>query len=172
MHYLGLLTRLFPEFRAIDSLVVRDFYHRYTVDEHSFMTLENLHRLLREKAAAGERLLSNPADKLPTDSAALRTWQKKFAEILSEVEQPELLYLSLLFHDVGKGFPKADDHIQGSLRALEEFGRVWDFRKRTAKPYGSSSPVIWKCRPLPSGAMYLTRRRCATLPRWWARWSA
>ena len=49
MHRLGLLTRLFPEFRAIDSLVIRDFYHRYTVDEHSFMTLENLHRLLREK---------------------------------------------------------------------------------------------------------------------------
>ena len=55
MHRLGLLTRLFPEFRAIDSLVVRDFYHRYTVDEHSFMTLENLHRLVRDKAKSTRR---------------------------------------------------------------------------------------------------------------------
>ncbi len=109
MHRLGLLTRLFPEFHAIDSLVIRDFYHRYTVDEHSFMTLENLHRLLREKAkpTGGET------------PAAGRAWERKFAEILSEVEQPELLYLTLLFHDVGKGFPEMDDHIKGSLRALE-----------------------------------------------------
>jgi [protein-PII] uridylyltransferase len=109
MHRLGFLTRLFPEFQAIDSLVVRDFYHRYTVDEHSFMTLENLHQLLREKAkpAGGET------------PAAEWAWKRKFAEILSEVEQPELLYLALLFHDVGKGFPAMDDHVQGSLQAVE-----------------------------------------------------
>jgi [protein-PII] uridylyltransferase len=109
MHRLGLLTRLFPEFQAIDSLVIRDFYHRYTVDEHSFMTLENLHRLLREKARP-------PGRETP---GAERAWEWKFGEILSEVEQPKLLYLTLLFHDVGKGFPEMDDHIQGSLQALE-----------------------------------------------------
>jgi [protein-PII] uridylyltransferase len=108
MHRLGLLTRLFPEFQAIDSLVIRDFYHRYTVDEHSFMTLENLHRLLREKAKPGRQ----------EALGAGTIWERKFAEILSEVEQPELLYLTLLFHDVGKGFPEMDDHIQGSLKAL------------------------------------------------------
>jgi [protein-PII] uridylyltransferase len=48
-----------------------------------------------------------------------RAWERKFAEILAEVEQPELLYLTLLFHDVGKGFPEIDDHIKGSLQALE-----------------------------------------------------
>lgn len=94
MHRLGALVHLFPEFRAIDSLVVRDFYHRYTVDEHSFQTIENLHRL---GSAEGE-------------------WERRFAEILAELEQPELLYFSLLFHDVGKGMPAAD-HIQGSLQA-------------------------------------------------------
>ena len=111
MHRLGLLTRLFPEFQAIDSLVIRDFYHRYTVDEHSFTTLENLHRLLRGKPLAAPAALPRPA--------ALRTWERKFAEILSEVEQPALLYLALLFHDVGKGFPEVEDHIQGSLQALK-----------------------------------------------------
>jgi [protein-PII] uridylyltransferase len=109
MHRLGLLTRLFPEFQAIDSLVIRDFYHRYTVDEHSFMTLENLHRLLREKTKSTPR----------ETSGAERAGESKFGEILSEIEQPELLYLTLLFHDVGKGFPELDDHIQGSLQAVE-----------------------------------------------------
>jgi len=111
MHRLGFLSRLFPEFQAIDSLVIRDFYHRYTVDEHSFMTIENLHRLLREKPQAARDALSNPA--------AIQTWQKKFAEILVEVERPEVLYLTLLFHDVGKGNPQVEDHIQGSLQALQ-----------------------------------------------------
>jgi [protein-PII] uridylyltransferase len=109
MHRLGLLTRLFPEFRAIDSLVIRDFYHRYTVDEHSFMTVENLHRLLRGKAKP-------PRQETPD---AEWMWERKFAEILSEVEQPELLYLTLLFHDVGKGLPEFESHVQGSLLALE-----------------------------------------------------
>jgi [protein-PII] uridylyltransferase len=111
MHRLGLLTRLFPEFHAIDSLVIRDFYHRYTVDEHSFMTLENLHNLLREKG--------RPPSPAPVAPGIGRSWERKFGEILSEIEQPELLYLTLLFHDVGKGIPDVDDHIQGSLQALE-----------------------------------------------------
>jgi len=33
-----------PELRLTDSLVVRDFYHRFTVDEHSFVAIESLHR--------------------------------------------------------------------------------------------------------------------------------
>jgi [protein-PII] uridylyltransferase len=102
MHRLGLLDSLFPEFRAIDSLVVRDFYHRYTVDAHSLLTLENLDRL---------RLAKSPT--------ALEGWEAKFSEILRELEQPELLYLALLFHDVGKGLLPGD-HVRGSLEAVEQ----------------------------------------------------
>jgi len=49
----GLLMEILPEFRAIDSLVVRDFYHRYTVDEHSLRTIEHCRswRSLRMSAA-------------------------------------------------------------------------------------------------------------------------
>ncbi len=102
LNRLGVLGILFPQFRCIDSLVVRDFYHRYTVDEHSFQTIDNLQRL-REPGG---------------------NWERKFAEILSELEQPELLFLALLFHDVGKGMP-VESHVEGSLQAVEDiFARL------------------------------------------------
>src|SRR5208283_457775 len=42
MNALRLLALLLPELKGIEALVVRDFYHRYTVDEHSFLAIENL----------------------------------------------------------------------------------------------------------------------------------
>jgi [protein-PII] uridylyltransferase len=108
MHRLGLLVALFPEFQAIDSLVIRDFYHRYTVDEHSFAALQALHQIRMDNAPAVQGASTAPGWK----------WDGKFAEILSEVEQPDLLYLALLFHDVGKGLPEPD-HIRGSLQVME-----------------------------------------------------
>jgi [protein-PII] uridylyltransferase len=95
MHRVGLLDLLFKEFKAIDSLVIRDYYHRYTVDEHSLVTIENLHNL----------------------SAKSSGMEHRFADILSSLEHPELLYLSLLFHDVGKGMPN-ESHVDGSLEAV------------------------------------------------------
>ena len=49
----------------------------------------------------------------------LESWEKTFAEIFRELEQPELLFLSLLFHDVGKGLTSGS-HVQGSLGAVEK----------------------------------------------------
>jgi [protein-PII] uridylyltransferase len=108
MNRLGALSALFPEFQVIDSLVIRDFFHRYTVDEHSFMTIQNLHALGLSRQKSQNR----------PDSGMGSEWEDRIAEILSEVEKPELLYLALLFHDVGKG-TKAPNHIEGSLQALE-----------------------------------------------------
>ena len=102
MHRLGWLEEFFPEFRAIDALVIRDFYHRYTADEHSLLTIQNLCAL---RHAEGE-------------------WERKFGEILSELEEPHLLLFALLFHDVGKGMP-VENHVEGSLQAVEQvFGRL------------------------------------------------
>ncbi len=106
MNRLGVLRALFPEFQAIDSLVIRDFFHRYTVDEHSFMTIQNLHALSRRK------LRDRPHSETAPD------WEDRLAEILEELEQPELLYLALLFHDVGKGM-ETPDHVEGSRQAVE-----------------------------------------------------
>jgi [protein-PII] uridylyltransferase len=92
MHSLRLLTLLLPELKPIDSLVVRDFYHRFTVDEHSFLAIESLHRLRESQSE----------------------WDKRYAELLGEVEDPELLYLALLLHDTGKGVP-GGNHVEASL---------------------------------------------------------
>jgi [protein-PII] uridylyltransferase len=100
MHSLRLLNVLLPELRSIDSLVVRDFYHRYTVDEHSFRAIESLHLL----------------------SESQSEWDQRYAEIFGELERPELLFLALLLHDTGKGVG-GEDHVQNSVeiatRSLE-----------------------------------------------------
>src|ERR1700678_2976750 len=92
MHSLRLLTLLLPELKPIDSLVVRDFYHRFTVDEHSILAIESLHRLNQSKSE----------------------WDQRYAELLGELEDPELLYLALLLHDTGKGVP-GGNHVVASL---------------------------------------------------------
>lgn len=96
MHALRFLTLVLPELKVIDALVVRDFYHRFTVDEHSFVAIESLHQL---KDSTSE-------------------WDRRYAEILGEIEQPELLYLALLLHDVGKGVSGAE-HISAGLELAE-----------------------------------------------------
>ena len=92
MQSLHLLPLLLPELKLIDSLVVRDFYHRFTVDEHSFLAIESLHRLKQSQSE----------------------WDKRYGELLSELEDPELLYLALLLHDTGKGVANGN-HVEASL---------------------------------------------------------
>jgi [protein-PII] uridylyltransferase len=95
MQRLGLLTEVLPEFSRIDSLVVRDFYHRYTVDEHSLRTIEHLQEL------------ADPPDPRGTH----------FQSLWKTVERRDLLILALLLHDVGKGMA-VEKHVAGSLSAL------------------------------------------------------
>jgi [protein-PII] uridylyltransferase len=100
MQRLGLLAEILPEFGTIDSLVVRDFYHRYTVDEHSLRTIEHLQELAE-----------------PPDERGAH-----FAPLWRTTERRDLLILSLLLHDVGKGMP-VENHVTGSLAALDSAAR-------------------------------------------------
>ncbi len=62
MQELGVLGLLLPEFRAVESLVIRDYYHRYTVDEHTFRAVDAIHKLRPEKEKDkknGSRSLAN-----------------------------------------------------------------------------------------------------------------
>jgi [protein-PII] uridylyltransferase len=87
---------MFPEFQAISWRVVRDFYHKYTVDEHTLLTIRNLERLQNTDVPGRQR----------------------FRSILLGLAEPELLVLSLLLHDVGKW--RDDDHAEESERMAEE----------------------------------------------------
>ena len=49
------LGRMFPPFQAITCRVVRDFFHKYTVDEHTLLTIRNLERLATRAAPDRER---------------------------------------------------------------------------------------------------------------------
>jgi UTP:GlnB (protein PII) uridylyltransferase len=96
MHETGALKAIFPEQEAIDCLVIRDFYHRYTVDEHTLTAI----RILLYLAKSGEPSV------------------KPYAELLSELENPAALYFALLYHDIGKGTPD-EGHVDASLRICE-----------------------------------------------------
>ncbi len=96
MHDTGALKAIFPEMEEIDCLVIRDFHHRYTVDMHTLTTIRTLIQL--------------PASDDPM--------VKRYAELLSELENRPALYYALLYHDVGKGAPE-EGHIDVSLRICE-----------------------------------------------------
>ena len=100
MHHCGLLARLVPPFQAITCRVVRDFYHKYTVDEHTLLTIRTI-----------ERLADAPDDR------------QRFASIARDLEAPELLVLALLLHDVGKGVD--GDHAVESVGMAERLLDEW-----------------------------------------------
>ncbi|MGB9691043.1 MAG: HD domain-containing protein, partial [Candidatus Sumerlaeaceae bacterium] len=81
MHETHVLMDYIPEFQKLFCLVRVDYYHRYTVDEHSIKAIE-----------VAEELISGRA-KVPPDlydaARAIQRW--------------DLLNLALLLHDIGKG---------------------------------------------------------------------
>ncbi len=102
MHALGILELILPEFHGVDALVVRDAYHRYTVDEHTFLILENLHALAQPH----------------------NEWESGFAAILRELEEPELLYLAALLHDTGKARSEGS-HTEHSMWIADTVCERW-----------------------------------------------
>jgi [protein-PII] uridylyltransferase len=83
MHRSGVLGALIPEFGRLLCMVLHDAYHIYTVDQHSLLLIKEI-----EKLKAGEY-----KENLPL-----------LTQLAREAEQMELLYLGLMFHDIGKGF--------------------------------------------------------------------
>jgi [protein-PII] uridylyltransferase len=96
MHELGLLGRFLPEFGALTCLVQYDVYHKFSVDQHSLLAVEHL-----EALAPGQSAESEGA-----------------AQVLSEVEKPELLMLGMLLHDVGKA--RGHGHVAKGIPLIRE----------------------------------------------------
>src|SRR5262249_36452112 len=80
MHETGVLGAYLPEFGALTCLVQYDHYHRYSVRQHSLLAVETLEALAPGQGPESDEL----------------------AQILAEVERPELLMLGILLHDIGK----------------------------------------------------------------------
>ncbi len=101
LYDLGVLELLFPEFGNLRGRVIRDFYHRYTVDEHSLLAIKTV-----EELAAG-----------------LEEADPRFSSLLEELARPELLTLTLLLHDVGKsrGGKHVDTGARMAAKALRRF---------------------------------------------------
>lgn len=83
MHETGVLRRVLPEFSGLDCLVSFDGHHQFTVDEHTFRTLEELDRI---EADAGYP-------------------EEEFRRVLLEIEDRLPLRVALLVHDIGKAIP-------------------------------------------------------------------
>jgi [protein-PII] uridylyltransferase len=96
MHALGILEMLIPEFHGIDALVIRDSYHRYTVDEHTFLTIDNVHGLRQ------------PANE----------YEQRLAQLLPEIDRLDLFLLTLLLHDTGKA-RRNEDHVAPSIELAD-----------------------------------------------------
>ncbi len=108
MHALGILELILPEFHGVDALVVRDAYHRYTVDEHTFLVIANLHALEDTQSTQVPNV----------------EWGKRFGEILHEIDDPALLYLTALLHDTGKARSDGEHCAQSALVATAVMERM------------------------------------------------
>jgi [protein-PII] uridylyltransferase len=106
MHTLGILELLLPEFHGIDALVIRDAYHRYTVDEHTLVVIDTLHGL--EQPQTGQ----------------MSVWAGRFGGILRDVQHPELMLLAALLHDTGKGRSSENHALESARMAENVAGRL------------------------------------------------
>ena len=94
MHRCGILGAFIPEFGRLLCMALHDAYHIYTVDQHSLKLIQEIERL-----KAGEY-----KDGLPL-----------LTQLARDADKIELLYLGLMFHDIGKGFGGGHSEIGARL---------------------------------------------------------
>jgi [protein-PII] uridylyltransferase len=95
MNQLSVLGRYLPVFRRIVGQMQHDLFHVYTVDQHILQVVRNLRRFT----------LAEYAHEYPLCS-----------QLMADFDQPWLLYVAALFHDIAKG--RGGDHSQlGSVEA-------------------------------------------------------
>ena len=104
MHRWQVLDHYIPEFATIRSLVKFDYFHQYTVDEHTLYAIQNLEEDTLKDIEEGQI----------------------FIDIMQEIEKPEILRLAILLHDIGKGTHNQGNHdllsVKISIKVLKRLG--------------------------------------------------
>lgn len=100
MHDLGFLGKYLPEFEPLTCLVQHEFFHRYTADEHTLRCIDKIDDLLFTESPKLER----------------------YGDIFRRLPDPEVLYLAMLFHDVGKA-ANTKRHEEASALAAQKVAR-------------------------------------------------
>ncbi len=88
----GLLATYIPEFSRVESLAQHDVYHMYTVDSHLLQAVSELHQLNRKEQ-----------------------------QLFSSIKSKNVLYLSVLLHDIGKG--EGSKHAERGAKFAEIIGK-------------------------------------------------
>ena len=102
MNELGVLGAFIPDFAPIVAMMQYNMYHAYTVDEHTIQCVATLSRIERAELV----------EELPIAS-----------RILKEGVDRKVLYLALLFHDIGKG--RDEDHSVVGARIARKVAPRW-----------------------------------------------
>ncbi len=95
MHRVDLLGKWMPEFGELTALVQHEYFHRYTVDEHTLVTIEKLDGLL------------------DTDDERFQLHK----EIFRRIDDPYVLYLALILHDTGKAANVKNHAVASTMNA-------------------------------------------------------
>ncbi|MDR3609752.1 MAG: HD domain-containing protein [Ignavibacteriaceae bacterium] len=91
MNELGVLGAFMPEFKDLIGFLQHGVYHQYTADEHTLMSILNVEKLEKDYSNLGK--------------------------IFNNLKDKEILYLSLLFHDIAKPINISGHEIIGAEMA-------------------------------------------------------
>ena len=83
----GVISKLIPDFSKINFKTQFDLHHAYTVDQHTINALNLLRKINSDNIKI--KFLAHPSI------------------VFKKVRHPRRLFLSVLFHDIGKGFEKS-----------------------------------------------------------------
>ena len=105
MHYWGLLGAIFSEFEDVSCMVQHEYYHQYTVDYHTLKAIEKLDKIFCACSDDGVY------------------W--RYHKALMSLGSPELIYLMILLHDLGKA-ESNKSHAQVSAELAEHVLKRWN----------------------------------------------